>query len=40
MSGRKIVAAGILGAVVLGSGTVYAQGGFAPPELATTQVRD
>jgi glyoxylase-like metal-dependent hydrolase (beta-lactamase superfamily II) len=40
MSERKLLAAGIVAGLALGSGTAYSQGGFAPPELATTQVRD
>jgi glyoxylase-like metal-dependent hydrolase (beta-lactamase superfamily II) len=40
MSRRKWVAAGVVAALTLTSGAAYSQGGFAPPELATTQVRD
>ena len=35
-----MLAAATLAILACSSGTVCAQGGFAPPELATTQVRD
>ena len=40
MSGRGLLAAGTLAIAVCSSGVAFAQGGFAPPELATTQVRE
>ena len=36
----KVLSAGVLAASVFVSSAAHAQGGFAPPELATTQVRD